>query len=111
MGEELQKPTLFWAAKGSTDFKPLTVEHIDGIESIDDLHVAEYKPMEYSMSFDMELSKEQTKNLRRLFKTRIPRKLKKKYKMVYAKYFGVKTSRVILKDVDGFIHEIKNAMA
>lgn len=44
----------------------------------------------FSLSFDMTLNETLTKNLRKLFKMRIPRKKKKRFKKAVARYHGCK---------------------
>ena len=49
---------------------------------------------EYSFSFDMQLTPKQFKSIRKMFRSRLPRKFKKRYKNMVAKKFSIKPSKL-----------------
>ena len=88
---------IFWKPIDGEEFKEL--EHIGKVEGFDFEPLEEpidvkYDPTPvtegFSLSFDMTLNETLTKNLRKLFKMRIPRKKKKRFKKAVARYHGCK---------------------
>ena len=94
---EKNKTKIFWKPIDGEEFKEL--EHIGKVEVFDFEPLEEpidvkYDPTPVTMSFDIKMTPNQFKNIRKLFKMRIPRKLKKQCKKVYADYFKVNVSKV-----------------
>lgn len=56
----------------------------------------------FEVSFDMSLDERQLRNVRMLFRTRIPRKKKKRIKKYIAKVYGIKQSVVRYNYAGGF---------
>lgn len=76
--KELRKPTFFWAKVGDTELKPIDVKAVDAnfdIEPNDTLKWENEKS--YNVSFDLTLDNKSSKNIRKMFYCRVPRKLKK----------------------------------
>ena len=76
------------------DFEPLK-------EPID----VKYDPTPVTMSFDMKMTPNQFKSIRKLFKNRLPRKFKKRYKNMVSKKFGIKPSKLRFRYNGVFTHK------
>ena len=76
------------------DFEPLE-------EPID----VKYDQTPVTMSFDMKMTPNQFKSIRKLFKNRLPRKFKKRYKNMAAKRFGIKPSKLRFRYNGVFTHK------
>lgn len=82
------------AESGGFEFEPLE-------EPID----VKYDPTPVTMSFDMKTTPNQFKSIRKLFKNRLPRKFKKRYKNMVAKKFGIKPSKLRFRYNGVFTHK------
>lgn len=94
MGEqiELGLPTLFWKSE-TGELKPLEVSDANFDIELPSNWVQEDKSG-FSLPFDMVLDSKQSKEIRKIFYCRIPRKKKKRFKKAVARYHGCK-----MKDV------------
>ena len=88
---------IFWKPIDGEEFNEL--EHIGKVEGFDFEPLEEpidvkYDPTPVTMSFDMQLTPKQFKSIRKMFRSRLPRKFKKRYKNMVAKKFGIKPSKL-----------------
>ena len=86
------------AESGGFEFEPLE-------EPVDVKYDPTPVTKEWSFSFDMDISLKQFQSIRKLFKTRLPRKFKKRYKNMVAKKFGIKPSKLMFGYNGVFTHE------
>jgi hypothetical protein len=99
---------IFWKPIDGEEFKEL--EHIGKVEGLDFEPLEEpidvkYDPTPVTMSFDMKMTPNQFKSIRKLFKNRLPRKFKKRYKNMAAKRFGIKPSKLRFRYNGVFTHK------
>ena len=90
---------IFWKPVDGGELKELKrVTKIEGFEPLKESVDVQYDPTpvakEYSFSFDMQLTPKQFKSIRKMFRSRLPRKFKKRYKNMVAKKFGIKPSKL-----------------
>lgn len=105
---EENKTKIFWKPIGGEEFKEL--EYIGNVECFDFEPLEEPIDVKYgatpvTMSFDMKMTQNQFKSIRKLFKNRLPRKFKKRYKNMVAKRFGIKPSKLRFRYNSVFTHE------
>ena len=74
-------------------------------ESLEKPIDVKYDPTPVTMSFDMKMTPNQFMSIRKLFKNRLPRKFKKRYKNMVAKKFGIKPSKLRFRYNGVFTHE------
>ena len=104
MGE---KPTwgepsvMFYGLSGSVgvDETPIKLDGVTnlsyGIDCGDvDGDVMNFQPSDFSLSFDLKMNKATFRSVRKLFRYRMPRKTKKRFKKQFAKTFGVKVKKL-----------------
>lgn len=98
---EENKVKIFWKPIDGEEFKEL--EHVGKVEGFDFEPSEEpinvqydttSETKEYSFSFDMQLTPKQFKSIRKMFRSRLPRKFKKRYKNMVAKKVGIKPSKL-----------------
>lgn len=94
---EENKVKIFWKPIDGEEFKEL--KHVGKVESFDFEPLEEqinvkYDPTPVTMSFDMQLTPKQFKSICKMFRSRLPRKFKKRYKNMVAKKFGIKPSKL-----------------
>lgn len=99
---------IFWKPIDGEKFKEL--EHIGKVEGFDFEPLEEsidvkYDPTPVTMSFDMKMTPNQFRSIRKLFKNRLPRKFKKRYKNMVAKKFGIKPSKLKFRYNGVFTHK------
>ena len=90
---------IFWKPVDGGELKELKgVTKIEGFEPLEKHVNVQYDPKpvtkEYSFSFDMQLTPKQFNSIRKMFRSRLPRKFKKRYKNMVAKKFGIKPSKL-----------------
>lgn len=105
---EENKVKIFWKPIDGEEFKEL--EHVGKVEGFDFEPLEEpidvkYDPTPVTMSFDMQLTPKQFKSIRKMFRSRLPRKFKKRYKNMVAKKFGIKPSKLRFRYNGVFTHK------
>ena len=99
---------IFWKPIDGEEFKEL--EHVGKVKGFDFEPLEEpidvkYDPTPVTISFDMKTTPNQFKSIRKLFKNRLPRKFKKRYKNMVAKKFGIKPSKLRFRYNGVFTHK------
>lgn len=105
---EENKTKIFWKPIDGEEFKELKhIGKVDGFdfEPLEEPIDVKYDPTPVTMSFDMKMTPNQFKSIRKLFKNRLPRKFKKRYKNMVAKKFGIKPSKLRFRYNGVFTHE------
>lgn len=110
MDMEENNVKIFWKPVDGGELKELKgVTKIEGFEPLEKPVNVQYDPTpvtkEYSISFDMQLTPKQFKSIRKMFRSRLPRKFKKRYKNMVAKKFGIKPSKLRFRYNGVFTHE------
>lgn len=97
MGEELQGSKFFVIPKDCVDFQELNIVESENF-TIEDSNVFPRgtidETKEFSLSFDMEINPKVIRSVRKLFKHRLPRKFKKRYKNMIAKRFDIEPNKL-----------------
>ena len=103
---------IFWKPVDGGELKEIQcVTESDGFtfEPLEEPVNVKYDPTpvtkEYSFSFDMQLTPKQFKSIRKMFRSRLPRKFKKQYKNMVAKKFGIKPSKLRFRYNGVFTHK------
>ena len=96
---EENKVKIFWMPADGGELKELKgVTKMEGLEPLEKPVNVQYdttpETKEYSFSFDMQFTPKQFKSIRKMFRSRLPRKFKKRYKNMVAKKFGIKPSKL-----------------
>lgn len=106
MGEKPQNPIFYWSPAGETNLQELqelkVIRNLQTLvpdDSISPLRTEEeqdtsYNAKDFSMTYTMKLSQKDSQKLRKLFKFRLPRKFKKRYKSMMAKRLGMKPCKL-----------------
>ena len=103
MGEKLQTPIFYWSPAEGTNLQELKVisnhQGLVADDSASPLRTEEgqdtsYNAEDFSLTYTMKLSQKDSKKLRKLFKFRLPRKFKKRYKSRMAKRLGMKPCKL-----------------
>ena len=106
MEEKLQTPIFCWSPTGGANLQELKVinnhQTLVPDDSISPLRTEEeqdtsYNAKDFSLTYTMKLSQKESMKLRKLFKYRLPRKFKKKYKNMMAKRLGTKPNKLRFK--------------
>lgn len=105
---EENKTKIFWKPIDGEEFKEL--EHVVKVEGFDFAPLEEpigvkFDQTPVTMSFDMKMTPNQFKSIRKLFKNRLPRRFKKRYKNMVSKKFGIKPSKLRFRYNGVFTHK------
>ena len=110
MKQEEKNVKLFWKpvdSNGVQELKDVTKTECLEIseDSVDMEHFNTPATREYSFSFTKQITEKEFRSIYRMFKGRLPRKFKKRYKNMVAKKFGIKPSKLRFRYTASFSHE------